>query len=278
MVRQVTEFDAADDLVIYPETDDEPMAQNTLQFIWIVIIKEGLEILFASNPDVFVAGDLFWYPIAGDINTRYAPDAMVVFGRPKGHRGSYVQAREGNIAPQVIFEVLSPGNRKKEMDDKFDFDQKYGAEEYYIYDPDRNILKGWLRSNKTLKPIKNINNWVSPRLGIKFVLAPTTLDIYRPDGRKFVTPVELDELYQQAEQRANAEQQRANAEQQRANAEQQRADAEQQRAYAEQQRAYAERQARLNAVSQLLQTGMSVEQIAQILSLTVQEVQSLNSL
>lgn len=35
MVRQVTDIDAAD-LVIYPETDGEPMAQNTLQFIWIV--------------------------------------------------------------------------------------------------------------------------------------------------------------------------------------------------------------------------------------------------
>lgn len=254
MVRQVTDIDAAD-LVIYPETDGEPMAQNTLQFIWIVIIKEGLEILFASNPDVFIAGDLFWYPIAGDTDTKYAPDAMVVFGRPKGHRSSYVQADEGNIAPQVVFEILSPGNTKQEMDDKFDFYQKYGAEEYYIYNPHKNLLKGWLRSKKTLKPINNINNWVSPRLQIKFVLAPTTLEIYRPDGRKFTTPVELDELYRLEKQRADAEQQRANAEQQRAD---------------------TERQARLNAVPQLLQTGMSIEQVAQILSLTVQEVESLN--
>jgi predicted transposase YdaD len=78
-------------------------------------------------------------------------------------------------------------------------------------------------------------------------LTPTTLEIYRPDGRKFVTPVELDGLYEQAEQRADAEQKRADT----------------------------ERQARLNAVSQLLQTGMSAEQVAQILSLTVEEVESL---
>jgi hypothetical protein len=26
---------------------------------------------------------------------------MVVFGRPKGDRGSYVQHREGNVAPQL---------------------------------------------------------------------------------------------------------------------------------------------------------------------------------
>ena len=37
--------------------------------------------------------------------------AMVVFGRPKGYRGSYRQWEEGGIAPQVVFEILSPGNR-----------------------------------------------------------------------------------------------------------------------------------------------------------------------
>jgi hypothetical protein len=56
-------------------------------------------------------------------------------------------------------------------------------------------------------------------------------------------------------------------------AQQQRADNEQQRADNEQQRANAERQARLNAVSQLLDMGMTQEQVAQILSLTVAEVE-----
>ena len=71
----------------------------------------GLDALFRDDPDVFVAGDLLWYPVEGDPKTRIAPDAMVVFGRPKGYRGSYKQWDEGGIAPQVVFEVLSPGNR-----------------------------------------------------------------------------------------------------------------------------------------------------------------------
>jgi Uma2 family endonuclease len=44
-----------------------------------------------------------------------APDVMVVFGRPKGERRSYRQWQEGNIAPQVVFEILSSGNTLKEM-------------------------------------------------------------------------------------------------------------------------------------------------------------------
>jgi Uma2 family endonuclease len=209
MVRQVTQEDTADDLVIYPDSDGEPMAQNTLQFNWIVKVKEGLEILFAAIEDIFVAGDLFWYPVQGDNTIKYAPDAMVVFGRPKGYRGSYLQWKEGNIPPQVVFEILSPSNTRREMQLKLDFYQKYGVEEYYVYDPEKNRLTGWLRSGKSLKAIKNINGWVSPRLAIKFVLTPVTLEIYRPDNRKFATPIELEEQIQDKEQQRIIAEQRA---------------------------------------------------------------------
>ncbi|MBW4604950.1 MAG: Uma2 family endonuclease [Calothrix sp. FI2-JRJ7] len=208
MVRQVTykDKDAADDFVIYPESDGQPMADNTVQFRWIVLIKEGLEILFAAIQDIFIAGDLLWYPVQGQ-DKSCAPDIMVVFGRPKGDRGRYLQWQEANIAPQVVFEILSPSNTKAEMDKKRDFYEKHGVEEYYLYDPQKNNLQGWLRSKKSLKQITNINGWTSPRLGIRFVLT-TTLEIYRPDGLRFVTPVELDQQRQQAEQRALLEQQR----------------------------------------------------------------------
>ncbi|MBW4509946.1 MAG: Uma2 family endonuclease [Scytonematopsis contorta HA4267-MV1] len=209
MVQEITEFETVNDLVIYPESDGQPMAENTVQFRWIVTIKESLEILFAANPDVFIAGDLFWYPVKDDGDTKYAPDTMVVFGRPKGDRSSYVQCNEANIAPQVVFEILSPSNTKQEMETKLGFYDKYGVEEYYLYDPYKNNLTGWLRSKKNLKEITNINGWTSPRLKIKFVLKATTLEIYRPDGRKFLTPVELDQQRQQAEKRAEAERQRA---------------------------------------------------------------------
>jgi Uma2 family endonuclease len=289
MVQQVTEFDTADDLDFYPESDGQPMAENTIQFRWIVLIKEGLEILFASVLDVFVAGDLLWYPVRGNKYIKCAPDAMVAIGRPKGDRGSYIQHLEGNVAPQVVFEVLSPGNRSAEMKRKFNFYQKYGVEEYYIYDPIKNNLQGWLRSNSILKPIANINNWTSPRLNIKFVLTPTTLEIYHPNGRKFSTPVEIEQRCQQAEQQAQLErQQRLQAEQQAQLERQQRLQAEQQAQLERQQRLQAEqqaqlerqqreleRQARFDAVRQLLQMGLSVEQVAQALSLTVEEVEQI---
>ena len=96
---QITPNTAPD--IIYPDSDGKLMSDNTKQFRWIVTIKENLEILFASQDDVFVAGDLLWYPVQGDNKIRQAPDVMVVFGRPKKDRGSYKQWEENNIAPKL---------------------------------------------------------------------------------------------------------------------------------------------------------------------------------
>ncbi len=215
---------AAQNQIIYPERDGQPMSDNTKQFRWIVTIQGGLDSLFAGNPEVFVAGDLLWYPVEGDNKTRIAPDAMVVFGRPKGERGSYLQWREGNIPPQVVFEVLSPGNRLGEMLKKLKFYERYGVEEYYMYDPDDEDLSGWLRSGDELQEIEQLNGWVSPRLGIRFEPSVEGLEIYRPDGQKFATYVELDEQRANAIALATQESQRANQEAQRATQETQRAD------------------------------------------------------
>ncbi|NJM45171.1 MAG: Uma2 family endonuclease [Alkalinema sp. RU_4_3] len=195
--------DGIEDLTVYPDSDGQPMSDNTKQFDWIVLFKENLEILLATNPDVFVAGDLLWYPIKGDNKTRLAPDTMVAFGRPKGDRGSYQQWKEGNIPPQVVFEVLSPGNRPSEMARKLLFYERFGVEEYYIYDPDRNRLTGYQRGGKHLIEIPTMHNWVSPRLGIRFMHQPGNLEVFAPNGQKFLSPVEIDQRRQQAEQRAD---------------------------------------------------------------------------
>ncbi len=186
--------------IVYPESDGKPMADNTLQFRWIVKIKENLEILFANNADVFIAGDLLWYPVEGNNTITAAPDAMIVFGRPKGDRRSYLQWQENNIAPQVVFEILSHSNTQKEMAKKLEFYRKYDVEEYYLIDPYKIELCGWLRNDNDLIVIDNIENWVSPQLNIRFELTTDRLEIYYPDGKRFLTPVELAQKAEEAEQ------------------------------------------------------------------------------
>jgi Uma2 family endonuclease len=204
--------------IVYPEEDGEPLAENTLQWDWITKIKGGLDILFRDNPDVFIASDLFWYPVEGDNRTRRAPDAMVAFGRPKGHRRSYLQWLEGGIPFQVVFEILSPSNRRgNELELKFQFYETYGVEEYYIYDPDYHTLEGWLREGSSLKKIPGMNGWISPRLGTRFELVDDQFRIYDPNGNPFVSMT--DYAVEAEEQRRLAEEQRRQAEEQRQRAE-----------------------------------------------------------
>ncbi len=177
--------------IFYPESDGKPMADNTLQFRWIMTIEGNLEVLFRDQPDVFVAGDLLWYPVEGNNQLRQAPDVLVAIGRPKGDRGSYRQWEEDNLPLHVVFEILSPGNRAAEMNQKFKFYERYGVEEYYIYDPDRGKLKGWLRHGSELSPIDPMAGWVSPRLGIRFELVEGELALYHPTGEQFIGYVEL---------------------------------------------------------------------------------------
>ncbi|MDQ2099958.1 MAG: Uma2 family endonuclease [Tychonema bourrellyi B0820] len=228
MVQQLTPETKPE--IIYPDSDGEPMSDNTKQFRWIVTIKENLEILFANILDVFVAGDLLWYPVQGNNKIRQAPDAMVVFGRPKGDRGSYEQWKEDNIPPQVAFEILSPGNRPGKMAAKLLFYQRYGVQEYYIYDPDNIELSGFVRDEDWFEPIAEMNGWVSPLLEIRFQLTENTLEIYRPDGRKFLTPVEMDQLREQERQEKELAQSQAQQERQEKELAQSQAERERQRA------------------------------------------------
>ena len=218
---------------VYPESDGQPMADNTLQWDWMVKIVGELREQYAGQ-DVFVAGDLFWYPVEGDPKTVIAPDALVVFGRPAGYRGSYKQWLEAGLGPQVVFEVLSPSNTEKEMNDKLAFYERFGVEEYYEIDPYRPYVLGFVRSENRLVPVHRMTGGhVSPRLGTRYELVDGDLKMFGPDGREFQTREErvgeiLEELrrtegaFEQERERAIAEERRADEEQRRADDEQRR--------------------------------------------------------
>jgi Uma2 family endonuclease len=191
--------------VEYPDSDGKPMSDHDLQYKWIVIFKEGLVVQYDLDPDVYVGADLLWYPVRGKPKIRGAPDVLVAFGRPKGLRGSYKQWVEGGIAPQVAFEVLSPGNRPGQVKRKFLFYQRHGVEEYYVYDPFNGSLEGWLRRGRRLVKVPRMQGFISPRLGIRFEPGPgpDNLTVIGRDGEPFLAPVQVSR--QLAEERQRAE-------------------------------------------------------------------------
>ena len=134
------------------------------------------------------------------------------------------------------------------MREKFQFYQTYGVEEYYLYDPDTFVLRGWLRQRGRLVSISSLKNWISPRLGIRFGYLPgQELELYYPDGRKFLTSVELDEQLEQQRQRAEQQQQRAE-----------------------------QVEAQLHSVAlNLLRQGMSSQQVADLVGLSMAQIEEM---
>ncbi len=207
-----------DEDLLYPSSDGKPMADNTDQYEWIVMIKENLQVLFGKQEDVFIAADLLWYPIRSPLNRQsltedeekrsLAPDVMVVFGRPKKSRKSYKQWQENNIPPAVVFEILSESNDAVEMAEKLEFYQRHGVQEYYIYDPQTYALCVRVRHQNKLVEIAEVDGWVSPRLGIKFDTSHGELIIYGPDGEKFITTEERSDEAKRQKQRAKQAEQR----------------------------------------------------------------------
>ena len=228
---------------VYPETyTEEEVAQFPEDFMpqtdthlrWISTIKGNLQSIFRKQTDVYVAGDIYWYMDEQQPNLRASPDVMVAFGVPKEERASYKQWEENNVAPQVVFEVLSKGNTKREMKDKLALYERYGVQEYYLYNPLNNQFYAWLRDATLDKLCIELvmPDVVSPLLGIRLEIQSDTLRIYRPQGKEFVTFVQQDEINEALE--AELEQERFEKEQALQMLEQERSEKEQERSGKEQ--------------------------------------------
>lgn len=177
---------------LYPDSDGKPMADNTEQYEWIVRLVTNLKYLLRDEV-AFIAGDLLWYPVRVEEPPvpRQAPDVLVALGRPAGYRGSYKQWEEDDIAPQVVFEILSPSNTRREMAEKQKFYEDYGVLEAYYYDPQRSDFWGFVRerSDDIFTLITTLYlPWTSPLLQIRFERFEDGLAIFYPNGEPFAEP------------------------------------------------------------------------------------------
>ncbi len=215
--------------IVYPESDGKPMADNTKQARWMMVLHGNLEVLLREAV-AFVAVNLMWYATENEPSVCAAPDVFVALGRPAGDRKSYKQWEEGDVAPQVVFEVLSPGNTPEEMEEKDAFYNDHSVEEYYIYDPDKDYLTVSVRKGTVLRRKWFQNEVVSPRLGIRFDVSGDEMQVFYPDGRRFLTFPELEadraeqfRLRVASEQKLQASEQKLQASEQKLQASERRA-------------------------------------------------------
>ncbi len=177
---------------LYPSSDGKPMGESDPHRRWISNIIDIFERFFSNRDDVYVTGDLFWYPVEGKPKIVSAPDTMVVFGRPSHDRLCYKQWVEDNVVPQVTMEVRSQNNTREEMKRRRLFCQRHGVQEHYMYDPFRGELEVYRRSGDRLRKIlpNKQGKWTSRLLGVFFWLEGEDLKIADLDGNLLQTSVE----------------------------------------------------------------------------------------
>lgn len=122
------------EVIVYPESDGKPMAENDPQYRCITDTRFALGQFFRDDANVYLGADMLVYYEEGDPTKSVAPDVFVVFGAPKGIRSNYQIWREGK-APDVVFEFASPGTWRADLGWKMGLYQGLGVREYLLFDP-----------------------------------------------------------------------------------------------------------------------------------------------
>ena len=122
--------------IVYPDSDGKPMADNTLQFRWIVTIKEGLDRVYPRSArrlrgggPVLVSGRR----AARNLHCPRRPGRV----RPAQGRSGLIQAVGGrrDRAPGRLRGPLAQQPSPRDGAEARVL-RRYGVQEYYIYDPD----------------------------------------------------------------------------------------------------------------------------------------------
>jgi Uma2 family endonuclease len=69
-----------------------------------------------------------------EVKTVVQPDICVICDQSK------IDERGCNGAPELVIEILSPGNSNKEMKNKFEVYEEAGVLEYWIVDPEKEVV------------------------------------------------------------------------------------------------------------------------------------------
>lgn len=89
------------------------------------------------------------------------PDIIVVCDLTK------IQIKGCVGAPDIVVEILSPGNSKKEMNDKYDLYEEAGVKEYWVVFPDEQVVQIYENLNghfQSRKPLANGDKITTPIL------------------------------------------------------------------------------------------------------------------
>ncbi|HEY9727054.1 MAG TPA: Uma2 family endonuclease [Chroococcales cyanobacterium] len=244
-----------------PDSDDTPV-DNEIQNLIPNLLLTVLSLVWRERQDWFLGVDMGIYYLYEQVRQpALVPDGFLSLGveRYKGERGrlSYVLWEENNISPIWALEIVSqtPGG---EYHDKILKDAQLGVLYYTIYNPDywrrdkhepfevyRLVQGEYIRQSREPFWMPEVGLGIGRGIGTHERWTREWLYWYDQQGNRLSIPEEIIE-----QERRRAEQAELQLNQERQQAQQKQRD----------------------AIAQLFSLGLSVEQIAGALSLSVQDV------
>ncbi|MFL5805023.1 MAG: Uma2 family endonuclease [Roseiflexaceae bacterium] len=197
-------------IVVYPDSDGKPMAENDPQYRAIVNTRFALEQHYLHESHVYIGADLLIYYEEGDTTKSVAPDVFASLGVPKTARRTYQIWMEGK-APDVVFEFASLGTWRADVSWKRGLYLGIGVQEYFLFDPTgeffQPILQGYRLNENPFQPLppleveRGVRGLRSDVLGVELWAQPSdmpgipyALRVYNPaTGVWLPTPEEAAE-------------------------------------------------------------------------------------
>ncbi len=205
--------------IIYPSSDNEPLAET---FIHLYAILTTLEVLkqYLEGQQATVLANQFLYYAEGFPEMWVAPDVMVIYDVAPGGRDNYKMWEEGQ-APSVVFEITSASTQEQDKVTKKSLYEQMGVKEYWLFDPKGEWVKGQLQGYR-LAPVSvegeetelyvPITDGRDEPLELRVQVGGQVLGFYREDtGEKLLLPTELAEELRRTVD--SLEQERSRAEQ-----------------------------------------------------------------
>jgi Uma2 family endonuclease len=199
-----------------PTEDGEPL-ESSWHRSEINFLIESTRMHLRGREDYYAGGNMFIYFKfqQSDKPTYRGPDFFVALGVDGSYsRGAWVVWLEGGKYPDVIVELLSPSAAREDLTTKRELYEKiFRTPEYFCYDPDAHILRGWRLENseyETIKPneqgwlwSKQLSLWLGLWNGRYLEEYDTWLRFYTKNGELVLTFGEFQQ------KRAEQERQRA---------------------------------------------------------------------
>ncbi len=203
--------------IIYPETDGEPLAEGTAQYVVLTETVTKLADRYRERLDVAVIGNMLVYYEEGNNKASVAPDVFVVFGVENHPRRSYLTWVEGK-GPDFVLEVASISTWREDEGYKRDVYARMGVAEYWRFDPtpDSSLMMPPLIGERLEAGAYELlriqahcdREWrgYSALLGLEFRAGSGQLELYDPETQTQLLNYErLREEHQMAEARAQEE-------------------------------------------------------------------------